>query len=395
MRLMLARAALVRHRSRTILAVLGVAVAMAMLLDMVMLSSGMRESFRQLLLSKGFQLRLSPKGTLPFDTDATIADASAIVRTLRTNPAVDLVSPVLGGSLQLPRAGRTVSALALGGIASQQGDYTLLSGRDALDPDALVVNDDFLRLTGARLGDSLRVATGYDPELRAYAGERTLRITGRARFLYLSSGEAAAALPLATLQAMRGPALSDRASVFMVRAKPGTNIEQLRAWIEHAVPRVTVISTATALAQVDQRLSYFRQLAFILGAVSLAVGFLLVTTLMTVSVNERIGEIGVMRAIGVSRLHVVQQIVLEGVAISVTGAVLGLGLGLVTAQYLNGILADFPGLPMAIDFFLFQPRSAWTALGLLTAAGIVAGVYPAWRASSLPIAATMRREAIA
>jgi putative ABC transport system permease protein len=146
---------------------------------------------------------------------------------------------------------------------------------------------------------------------------------------------------------------------------------------------------------VDQRLSYFRQLAFILGAVSLIVGFLLVTTLMTVSVNERVGEIGVLRALGVSRVHVVQQIVIEGVAISVIGAVLGLGLGLVTARYLNGILSDFPGLPEAIDFFLFQPKDAWTALGLLTAGGIVAGIYPAWRASSLPIAATLRSEAIA
>ena len=91
MRLLLARASLQRHSTRTALAALGVAVAMAMLLDMVMLSSGMRESFRRLLLSKGFELRLSPKGTLPFDTDATIANASNIVRVLRSNPAVELI----------------------------------------------------------------------------------------------------------------------------------------------------------------------------------------------------------------------------------------------------------------------------------------------------------------
>jgi putative ABC transport system permease protein len=102
-----------------------------------------------------------------------------------------------------------------------------------------------------------------------------------------------------------------------------------------------------------------------------------------------------MRAIGVSKAHVVQQIVIEGVAISLAGAVLGLGLGLVTARYLNTILSAFPGLPMAIDFFLFQPRAAWSALGLLIASGIAAGVYPAWRAASLPIAESLRREAIA
>ena len=83
MLLRLAWATLTRHRSRTLLAILGVAVSAAMLLDMVMLSSGMRASFRELLLSRGFQLRLAPKGTLPFDTDATIADAGAISRSAR------------------------------------------------------------------------------------------------------------------------------------------------------------------------------------------------------------------------------------------------------------------------------------------------------------------------
>jgi putative ABC transport system permease protein len=177
--------------------------------------------------------------------------------------------------------------------------------------------------------------------------------------------------------------------------RKGADAELVRDWIETQLPNVTAISIATAIAQVDQRLSYFRQLAFILGAVSLFVGFLLVTTLVTVSVNERAGEIAVMRAIGVSKTHVVQQIVIEGVAISVAGAVLGLGLGLVTARYLNAILSSFPGLPMAIDFFLFQPRAAWSALGLLIASGIASGVYPAWRAASLPIAESLRREAIA
>lgn len=396
MRFILARASLTRHRNRTLLAVFGVAIATAMLLDMVMLSSGMRESFRRLLVSKGFQLRISPKGTLPFDTDATIAGASTIVRILRTNPDIQLVSPVLGGAIHVPRpTGAVITAVALGLIPSQQGDYTLLAGRDATTPDAMIANDDFLRSTGARIGDTLDVASGYDPQLRTYAGRRRMTIVGRARFLYLSAGQLATALPLATLQQMEGASFADRVSLFMLRARAGSNEDRVRAWIEKNVPRVTAISTQTALAQVDQRLSYFRQLAFILGAVSLVVGFLLVATLMTVSVNERVGEIGVMRALGVSRLHVVQQIVIEGVGISLTGAVLGLGLGLVTARYLNGILSDFPGLPMAIDFFLFQPRSAWIALGLLTSAGILAGIYPALRAASLPIATTLRREAIA
>ena len=181
----------------------------------------------------------------------------------------------------------------------------------------------------------------------------------------------------------------------MLKVRDNSRVEPLRVWIEREIPDVSALSIATALAQVDERLSYFRQLAFMLGTVSLIVGFLLVTTLVTVSVNERVGEITVMRALGVSRAHVVQQIVLESMVITLLGAAAGLGLGLITARFLNGILASFPGLPVAIDFFLFQPRAAWTALGLLALSGIAAGVYPSFRAASLPIATTLREEAIA
>ena len=394
MRVALALASLRRRPSRTVLAVAGVAVSAGMLLDMVMLSSGMRESFRELLTVRGFEMRLAPRGTLPFDTDATIGDASGVVATLRRNGDVTAVSPVLGASLNFPRGDRTITAVGLGVWAAVQGDYELVEGTDPDVTDALVVNDDLLAALDARIGDTIEVAVGYDPQLRTYSGRRELVVTGRARFLYLSRGQLAGAMHLETLQSMHGSSHRDRASLFMVDVRDGADAEVVRQWIGVRIPTVTAISTATAIAQVDERLSYFRQLAFILGAVSLVVGFLLVTTLVTVSVSERVGEIAVMRAIGISRAHIVEQIVFEGIAISVVGSGLGMLLGLVIARYLNAILSAFPGLPMSIDFFLFQPSSAWTALGLLTLSGIAAGIYPAWRGASLPIATTLRRDAV-
>ena len=395
MLLTLAAASLLRHRARTLLAVLGVAVSAAMLLDMVMLSSGMRESFRSLLLSQGFQLRLAPKGTLPFDTDATIGGADSLVATLRGRPSIAAISPVLGGQLHVPLAdGRTVTAAALGVDPAVQGDYELLSGRQPAGMSEIVANDAMLAAIGRRVGDTVRVAAGYDPQMRSLAGERLVRITGRVRFIYLAFEQRAAALPIGALRNMNGATAADRLSLAMVRLRPGTDADVERLAIERLLPRVSVISTADAIKQVDERLSYFRQLAVILGAVSLAVGFLLVTTIVTVSVNERIGEIAVMRAIGVRKWRVVAQIVLEASAIMLVASPLGLLLGLVTARYLNSILARFPGLPERIDFFLFQPSAAWTALGLLALCGVLSGIYPSWRSASLPIAITLRQEAV-
>jgi putative ABC transport system permease protein len=390
----LAAASLIRHRARTILAVLGVAVSAAMLLDMVMLSSGMRESFRTLLLSQGFQLRLSPKGTLPFDTEATIRDADSLIALVRARPEVEKVSPVLGGQLHFPRAQGGVTAAALGIEPAVQGDYELVAGRPPAALNEMVANDALLAAIGRRVGDTVTAAAGYDAQLRGLAGARVMHVVGRVRFVYMAAAQRGAALPIAALRSMQGGDAAGRMSLAMIRVRDGADVEVTRAALERFFPRVTVVSTRQALEQVDERLSYFRQLAVILGAVSLVVGFLLVTTLVTVSVNERVGEIAVMRAIGVQRSRIVAQIVAEAAAIMLVAAPAGLALGLVTARYLNSILARFPGLPERIDFFLFQPSAAWTALGLLAACGVLSGIYPSWRSASLPIATTLRQEAV-
>ena len=132
---------LARHRARTALAILGVAVAAAMLLDMVMLSSGMRESFGTLLESRGFSIRLAPRGTLPFDTEATIAAASEIVDEVSRHPDVTTVSSVLGATIHVVSGAQRATAFALGVNPAVQGDYQLEQGSDAGGGDSFVATE--------------------------------------------------------------------------------------------------------------------------------------------------------------------------------------------------------------------------------------------------------------
>jgi putative ABC transport system permease protein len=405
MRVMLAFATLRRTPGRTVLAILGIAVAAALLLDMVMLSTGMRESFRSLLLTRGYQLRVAPKGTLPFDSDATISGASAIVAALRANPAIVAVSPTLGSTLSLPGS-RIPSTFTLGLEPDVQGDYQLETGRDLPPPAArasasdsivpAVVNAIFLTRTGRAIGDTFTVASGIDAQLRTSARARVVQLVGQGRFIYVPAETPVMAVPLTALRGLLGTAYADRMSLAMAEVTPGdsASVEQARAWIARTQPRVTAISTETAIRQVEERLSYFRQLAFVLGAISLAIGFLLVATLVTMSVNERRGEIAVLRAIGTQRGGVLRQVLLEGLMLSGAGIAGGLLLGLVTAQWLNGILRDFPGLPASFDFFVWSADAAWRALALLLVSGTLAGLLPAWRAASTSIARALREDAI-
>ncbi len=407
MRFLMASATLRRHPARTTLAMLGIAVAAALLLDMVMLATGMSESFRSLLLTRGYQLRVSPKGTLPFDSEATIDGAGAIVRALRANPDIKAVSPSLGATLTIDDS-RIPSAFTLGLEREVQGDYTLEAGTDITRADSaagtsavaplprIVVSQTFLTRAGRAVGDTITISSGLDAQLRTAARSSRVVIGGMGRFIYVPGETPVMALDLALLRQLLGPGFRDRMSLAMAesRLSDSASVEAVRAWIATTQPRVTAISTETAIRQVEERLSYFRQLAFVLGAISLGIGFLLVATLVTLSVNERRGEIAVLRAIGTQRLGVLQQVFLEGLMLTSAGIVGGLALGLVTAQWLNGILRDFPGLPSAFDFFVWSPDAGWRALVLLLTSGTLAGLLPAWRAASIPIARALREEAI-
>ncbi|HEX7023285.1 MAG TPA: ABC transporter permease [Gemmatimonadales bacterium] len=385
---------LTRHPVRNILAVLGIAVASALLFDMVMLAGGMERSFERMLLSRGYQIRISPKGTLPFDTEATLPGAAALAARLRADPRVAAAGAVLGGAL-FATAGDSLLPLAGLGVEPEgQGLYEIDRGADLTpgDTTGLVVSATVAAATGWKIGDSVRIASATDPQTARAASARRLVVRGVAHWLYESRGQRTAGV---TLPLMRRLARTqgDRASLIMVKARSDRDVETLAADIRSLAPLVEVNSVTTLVARFRTRLTYFRQLSLILGSISLVVAVLLVTTLLTITVNERQGEIATLRAIGVSRASIVRRILAEGTLLTLSGILLGLGLGLGTARYLDAILTSFPGLPAAISFFVPDPAGLARAAISLVIAGAAAGALPAWRAARAPVALTLREEA--
>jgi putative ABC transport system permease protein len=383
-----------RHPLRTALSLAGIAVASAMLLDMVMLSGGLERSFERLLLGRGYQIRLSPKGTLPLDTEATVSGAVRLIDDVRGDPAVAAAGGVLGGTLYARSGDSLVTFVGYGIDPTAQALYEVTAGRDLGPHDTLgvLLSEEAAAALRVAPGGLVRMLGGLDPQLAGSGTEQVLVVRAIVRWLYDFRGQRSAGLVLPLMQRLtRGG--QDRVSVVMVRVRRDADVPAVAARLAAAHPRIQVNSVADLVRQVRERLVYFRQLSYILGSVSLTVTVLLVATLLAITVNERLGEIATLRALGVSRATVVAQVMTEGGALTAFGAGLGVVLGLLTAQRLDAILTSFPGLPAAISFFVPEPRTLAIAVALLLIAGGLAGVYPAWRAARAPIAATLRAEA--
>jgi putative ABC transport system permease protein len=383
-----------RQPLRTALSLAGIAVASAMLLDMVMLSGGIDQSFSDLVLRRGYQIRLTPKGTLPFDTEATMAGASEIVAALRRDPAVEAAGAVLGTSLYGRATDTLVTLFGYGVEPEAQSLYQVTAGRDLApdDTDAVLLSEPAARLLGAGVGDTVTLVGRLDPQVvTAAVGRRTV-VRGMVHWIYDYRGQPSVGTLLPVMQRLARQG-HDRASIIVVKAREDSRVPALVASLRARYPQIEVNSVADLVAHFRERLVYFRQLSFILGSMSLIVTVLLIATLLTITVNERLGEIATLRAIGVSRATVVGQVLAEGTTLTLIGAVLGILLGLVTARYLDAILTSFPGLPASFSFFVPRADVLSLAALVLLATGSLAGLYPAWLASRAPIAATLRAEA--
>jgi putative ABC transport system permease protein len=384
-----------RHRLRTGLSILGIAISAAMLLDMVMLSGGIEKSFAQLLLARGYQIRLTPKGTLPFDTEATLSGAGGIVRALRQNPAIEAAGAVLGSSLYGRRGDSLVTLFGYGIEPRSQALYQLETGRDLSPGDTVgvLLSAPAARLLGAGVGDTVNLVGRLDPQVVTESVGRRLRVRGIVRWVYDYKGQPSIGTVLPVMQALSGRNAGDQASLLMVRVRNDTAVPTVAAQLRHSFPMIEVSSVADLVRYFKQRLVYFRQLSYILGTMSLIVTVLLIATLLTITVNERLGEIATLRAIGVGRATVIRDVLVEGTMLNLIGAGLGILLGLATARYLDSILTSFPGLPAAFSFFVPRRENLTTAGLVLVFTGSLAGIYPAWLAVRAPIAATLRAEA--
>jgi len=373
---------------------LGIAVSAALLLDMVMLSGGIEKSFAELLTARGYQIRLSPKGTLPFDTEATLGDVRTTIGRLRAIPAVAEAGAVLGTSVYGRRADSLVTLVGYGIQPDAQGLYRLESGSDIAQHDTLAVllSRPAAELLHAGLGDTLTLLGRLDPQTVAGTISRDVVVRGFVSWVYDYRGQPSVGTTLPVMQRLAGGA-GDRASLILVKARNDADAPALTARLRQDFPGLEVYSVADLVRFFKQRLVYFRQLSYILGTMSLIVSVLLISTLLTITVNERLGEIATLRAIGIARATVIRQVLIEGALLTIFGGVLGMMLGVITARYLDSILTSFPGLPAAFSFFVPRPESIVTAAMVVLVTGGLAGLYPAWLAARAPIAATLRSDA--
>ncbi|MEO8260205.1 MAG: FtsX-like permease family protein [Acidobacteriota bacterium] len=384
--------------ARAALAVAGVAVIGALLFDMLLLSSGLLASFRDLLDSAGYDVRVSATDsglfTVPMRRATELADAIAGLPEVREVAIVRREQAELAGAEPGPG---DVTLLNVSPGAERQ-TWRLVSGEDLADRSdgqapPIVVNRQLAAKLSLSPGATLLLRAGRQGPSALPAA--AFRVSGVAVFPFESSTSLVAVTTRAGFDRASGGSSGDDADLVIVAARAEFGPDAAAAAIQRLRPDVRAFSNAQLVSRIgDNGFAYFRQISVVLSSITLAFAFLLIATLLTVSVNQKLGQVAALRALGLPRRRIAAMLVWESALLVGVGAVSSLPLGWALAMILDRILREMPGIPERVHFFVFAPRTAALHLALLAAAGLAAAVYPVWIATRLPIAATLRLETV-
>jgi len=365
----LARENAVRQPQRTAITASALMIGLALVVFVTIFAAGLKSSVtraidRQLSASLIVQ---SQDGITPIPNRVTTA--------LRDVAGVQAASPVRFGSSRIegvkgitaatgvdPRS--ITKVLHLKWKDGSQATLASMTDRSA------IVDADWASSHHFKLGSTLQVTTPTGTRL-------PYRITGT----FNSQAGLTSSVLVSEQSMQRSWGVQDTAFV-IARGAPGTTPPQLQKAARAALrpyPSTDTLTIAQFKHKQEQSVNSLLGLVFALLALSIIVALLGIVNTLALSVHERTRELGMLRAVGMSRRQVRRMIRSESVITAVIGAVLGTVLGVVFAVLFSR--------PLASQGFVFVvPVSTLVLFFILAAvAGVLAAISPARRAAKVDV----------
>ncbi len=375
---------LLRRKSRSLFALLQIAVAIAAFVSIVGVTKGLRAQFYLLGRVFSHDLILQPRGAASPLFSSIADDEAAVAAQVEGVAATSLLGLHL---MRLPERPQPVTIMALAPGSELALRFRTVRGR-ALGPD-----DAGRCVIGELMATELGLAPG---DALAFEGGEALEVVGTfeppVKDVPFLAGQA-----IMTLDHYRDHfRLRPKLLVAHTRTGGGASspdeVRRALARGAEVAPRLDAALPRLQARTIEAFLDSFKQ-AELVDAFTLAISLLAalvsaigVANTMLMSVFDRTREIGLLRAVGWSRARIVSMIEAEGLLLALGGGLLGLPLGLALIALAKRMIG-LGWLDVRLDLPLYAQ-----AVGFACLIGVVGSLYPALRASWLEPTEALRYE---
>lgn len=387
--------AVVGHRLRTLLSLLGVAIGVGAVVVLTALTEGARTYVSEQFASLGTNLVIVVPGRTETTgipglggtpNDLTLDDAVAVARAV---PSIRRVAPIAMGTESVSHGDRTRQVALIGTTPEYRLARQLPLALGDFLPDDAERRGTPVAVLGANLAGELFDRRNPLGEVVRVGGWR-MRVIGVLAPQGTKLGvdfDETVFVPVVT--AMR---MLNRQSLFRILVEVNAHQDLDRAreeirrivTLRHGEEDVTVITQDAVLTTFGSILDVLTIGLVAIATISLTVAGLGIMNVMLVSVSERTREIGLLRALGAGRGQVLAAFLAEAVLLSTGGGLLGLALGWMLVRLLVHL---YPALPASPPGWAVA-----AALLVAVAVGVVFGLLPARRATRLdPVSALSGR----
>src|SRR4051794_1441792 len=262
----------------------------------------------------------------------------------------------------------------------------LSSGAWPVGPHQVVIDAGTAKKNHYRPGDTITAA--------ASGPKHHYTITGTAKLGGLTStgGATIAVFDVPTAQALLDK--EGRYDAISVAATSGVSQDRLAAELGPLVPATAQVKTADDQARADKHstskgIGGIRAFLLAFGAIALFVGAFVIFNTISITVAQRTREFATLRTLGASRRQVLRSVLLESIVIGLLASVIGLFLGLGLARGLNAIFVAI-GIDLPQTSPVLATRTVLVSLAIGTLVTLLAGIFPAVRATRVPPIAAVR-----
>lgn len=257
-------------------------------------------------------------------------------------------------------------------------DSSTQAAIDALTDDGVLVGKDVALQNGWKIGDKVTLTF-------ARTGEQTLPIQGITGAI--GQGQVPFLVTLVNYERNFSQSLDQQ--VYIAKAS-GVTAAQLRSAVEtvtSAYPSVAVRNPEQLADSIDKQINQVLAIFTALLVLSIVIALIGILNTLNLSIVERTRELGLLRAVGMKRGQVAAMIEWESVITAVLGAALGTVLAIVFGVVVTKAISDTGMTQLSIPYPMI---AVYIVVG--AAVGVVAAVWPAWRAARQPILEAVSHE---